>query len=330
MDEKTLDLHHPHDSLFKAAFKHKATLIDLLNNRLESYLLEQLDLATLKLENSSFIDEKMKKNHSDLVFSLQTKKQDQNYIYLLVEHQSTPDRHMMLRLIEYNARLYRQHTHQHKTSKLPCIINLVLYTGEKDYRGAKNIVESFQDPLIYQKLLKRNVVLELNKESDEQLLKDKKAALAEFAFVYSKYKDFCKVVDKQPIILELIQDSGYAEATLLYMLAYEKHPAEQFLDKINNLPPTKKNHIMNALQRIEQRGIQLGEQRGIQLGEQRGRQEGIQLGEQRGRQEGIQLGEQRGKQKGIQLGKQSTLDQLVKKGIITKEIAEQMLKESKE
>ena len=87
------------------------------------------------------------------------------------------------------------------------------------------------------------------------------------------------------------------------MLLHEKHQAETILKKLTTLDPKKHQNIMNALTRIQQ--------------------EGIKLGEQRGKQEGIKLGEQRGKQE----GKQTTLLALIEKGLISKQIAEQMLKE---
>ena len=214
MKDKILDLHHPHDSLFKQAFKNKEVTIDFLKNRLDPTILQQLDLNTLKLENSSFITPKLKKTYSDLVFSVSTKK-TKAYIYLLIEHQTSLDKHMILRLLEYNTQLMRQHTTQEKTTKLPTIINFVLYSGKEPYTGPKTLLEAFEDPELFTILLKKNLVIDLSKESDENILKDQKASLVEFALTYSKYKDFCKLLDKKPIFIKLINKSEYADSVVL-------------------------------------------------------------------------------------------------------------------
>ena len=69
MPKDILDIHHPHDSLFKKAFKNKAVAKDFLKSRLSKQLLKKIKLDTLKIENSSFISEKLRKTHSDLVLS---------------------------------------------------------------------------------------------------------------------------------------------------------------------------------------------------------------------------------------------------------------------
>ena len=290
-----LDLHHPHDSLFKQAFKHKQTLIDFLHNRLEPTLLATLDLTTLKLENSTFIDSKAKKSHSDLIFSAQTPSKNKTYIYLLLEHQSQEDNHMILRLLEYNVKLMRQHITQLKTNKLPNIINLVLYTGQTPYKGPQTLLEAIDNPALYKSLLERKLVTQLARESDQELIKDKKAALAEFILTYSRYRDFCKILNEKPLLLELIKDSEYAEAAVIYILAHEKHQAEEILEKINKLDPDTNQNIMNALQRIQEKGKAEGKIEG--------------------------------KAEGLKLGKYNTLQQLVQKGIITQAVADALLKE---
>ena len=314
--EGLFDIHHPHDSLFKQAFRHKGTVTDLLKNRLKPEVLASLDLNTLQLENSSFISTKLKKTYSDLVFSVHSQKA-KSYIYILIEHQTQEDKHMMLRLLEYNLALMRQHVANRASSKLPVIINFVLYSGKKPYTGPKSLLEAFEDPVLFTALLQRKLVIALNQESDESLLKDQKAALAEFALAYSTYRDFCKLLDKKPFLIKLVLKSEYADGVILYMLNHEKHKAQKLLQKLDNLSVEKQENIMNALSRIKQEGIRLGKQEGIKLGEQRG--------EQRGKQEGIKLG----KQEGIKLGEHNTLLKLVKKGLISKEVADQLLKEDK-
>lgn len=43
-------IHHPHDSLFKKAFKDKNVAIDFLKNRLPAKTLERIDLNSVREE----------------------------------------------------------------------------------------------------------------------------------------------------------------------------------------------------------------------------------------------------------------------------------------
>lgn len=92
--------HSPHDAVFKHLLSHRATARDFLDIHLPEHLRELCNLQTQQLESGSFIDEDLRASHSDILYSLQTQAGD-GYIYLLIEHQSSADRHMAFRLMRY-------------------------------------------------------------------------------------------------------------------------------------------------------------------------------------------------------------------------------------
>jgi len=55
------------------------------------------DLSTLKLEPGSFVEDDLRQYFSDVLYSLKTTSDD-GYIHVLIEHQSSPDKHMAFRL----------------------------------------------------------------------------------------------------------------------------------------------------------------------------------------------------------------------------------------
>jgi predicted transposase/invertase (TIGR01784 family) len=85
-----------HDALFKQFLTHKETARDFLTLHLPASLRQLCDLATLKLESGSFVDEALRATHSDVLYSVKTR-QGEGYIYVLIEHQSSPDRFMAFR-----------------------------------------------------------------------------------------------------------------------------------------------------------------------------------------------------------------------------------------
>lgn len=132
----------------------------------------------------------------------------------------------MIRLIEYNTKLMQQHMTQHRTTKLLTILNFVLYSGHKNYQGPESIAEAFDDPEQYMASLKQKIVIKLAQETDDRILKDQKAALAEFVLVHSHYRDFYNLLDEKKFIIDLIYKSTYVDAAVVYMLTHETHEPE--------------------------------------------------------------------------------------------------------
>ncbi|RME55879.1 MAG: transposase, partial [Deltaproteobacteria bacterium] len=59
---------NPHDAFFKETFSKKAYAADFLEGVLPAPLRAKLDLDTLRLENASYIDERLAEHFSDLVY----------------------------------------------------------------------------------------------------------------------------------------------------------------------------------------------------------------------------------------------------------------------
>lgn len=78
-----------HDPLFKLFLREPETAKDFLAAHLPQDIRARVRLETLKLEPGSFVDQKLRELHSDVLYSVETTDGDAGYIYCLVEHQST-------------------------------------------------------------------------------------------------------------------------------------------------------------------------------------------------------------------------------------------------
>ena len=63
----------PHDALFKSFLTHSDTARDFMEIHLPKDLRELCDLDSLKLESASFVDEKLRALHSDILWSVKTR-----------------------------------------------------------------------------------------------------------------------------------------------------------------------------------------------------------------------------------------------------------------
>jgi hypothetical protein len=117
----------PHDALFKSVFQQPENAAAELQHVLSAEHVSAIDWSTLKLEPGSYVDEKLADQHSDLLFSANAHASGERvFVYLLFEHQSTPEPRMALRLLSYMVSIWERFSDEDKASPLPLIVPAVL------------------------------------------------------------------------------------------------------------------------------------------------------------------------------------------------------------
>lgn len=96
---------HLYDTGYKFLFSHADLVRELLEVFAPPRVADLLDYTTLRPETGSFITPSMKKREDDIVWSIELKGQ-RMYLYLLLEFQSSIDRGMPVRMMQYVAALY--------------------------------------------------------------------------------------------------------------------------------------------------------------------------------------------------------------------------------
>lgn len=141
----------PHDAVFKQFLCHPDTARDFLEIHLPTTLRQICNLNTLRLESGSFIEEDLRPHYSDILWSLETS-EGEGYIYVVIEHQSTPDAHMAFRLMRYAMAAMQRHLEAgHKT--LPLVVPMLFYHGNRSpYPFSLCWLDEFADPVMARKL----------------------------------------------------------------------------------------------------------------------------------------------------------------------------------
>ena len=102
-------LNSPHDQFFTYAFSDKENLRDLLNQYIPASVLSNIDLPSLSVTKESYIDEDLRKNHSDLLVTATLKENKGSsavLIYILLEHKGYPDKWTVFQLLKYMVRIW--------------------------------------------------------------------------------------------------------------------------------------------------------------------------------------------------------------------------------
>lgn len=121
----------PHDALFRSAFEHPAHAAAELRHVLPRELADAIEWSELRLEPGSFVDPKLADRHTDLLFSTSIDGH-RALVYVLLEHQSTPDARMPFRVLVYMVRVWARWTNDHPDDPLPAIIPVVVTSTATD------------------------------------------------------------------------------------------------------------------------------------------------------------------------------------------------------
>ena len=88
-----------HDRVFRSSMAKPEVTLEFFKNFLPANILNKIDIRSIKLQNDSFIDDKLRIKMTDLLYTANFDG-ELGYLYLLVEHQSTPDKLLPFRLLK--------------------------------------------------------------------------------------------------------------------------------------------------------------------------------------------------------------------------------------
>lgn len=264
-----------HDGLFKLFLREPDTARDFLAVHLPADIRSQVRLDTLKLEPGSFVDQKLRELHSDVLYSVETAEGYAGYIYCLVEHQSTADRMMAWRMMRYSMAVMDAHLKKGNDT-LPVVVPLLFYQGTvRPYPYSTDWMDCFDVPALAREVYSRPwPLVDVSVMEDSDLQSHRRMALLELVQRDIRHRDAASLLRD---VVQLIRLAGntreQVEAVLCYII-YNGMTSESitpFLYELAGEIPEYKELIMGTIaQQLKEEGIQLGLQQGIQQGIEQG------------------------------------------------------------
>ncbi len=248
----------PHDAVFKQFLYHPDTARDFLDIYLPSTLRELCDLQTLKLESGSFIEDSLRASYSDVLWSLKTNEGD-GYIYVVIEHQSSPDAHMAFRLMRYAMAAMQRHLDAgHKT--LPLVIPMLFYHGAlSPYPFSLCWLDEFDDPALARQLYSATFPLvDITVIPDDEIMQHRRIALLELMQKHIRKRDLMGLVEQLVSLLA----TGYANDSQLktlfnYMMQFGNTPhVDKFIREVAPRVPQQKERLMTIAEVLQQEAKQ--------------------------------------------------------------------------
>ncbi|CNC12592.1 putative transposase [Yersinia frederiksenii] len=251
----------PHDAFFKNFVTKPKTTYDLLDIHLPPALRKICDLKTMRLEPGSFIENDLRAYYSDVLYSLKMQGQD-GYVYALIEHQSSPDKHMAFRLMRYAIAAMQSHLDAGH-DKLPLVIPILFYHGLiTPYPYPMSWLQAFSEPTLARQLYGSNFpLIDVTVIPDDEIMTHKHIAVLELLQKHIRHRDLAELSDK----LVMLLSNGYTtDDQLISMVNYmlqvgDTAAPEQFIRDLAHRLPQHEDKLMTIAQKLEKKGEIRGE-----------------------------------------------------------------------
>jgi predicted transposase/invertase (TIGR01784 family) len=280
-------VHDFYDRSFKDLFSRPEMVRDLLTGFVQEDFIDDIDFSKLQKLGTTYILEEYEKRETDLILKLNIKGQEA-YLYILIELQSTPDKFIALRVLEYLIGFYQDLLKQKENlpDKLPPVFPIVLYTGKDPFNCAVSIEELIDKP--YKKLMKyiprfeyyKIAINEVNEGKYGELIELENIVAACFNVVRAKTKKEMKEALYK--LREIVRKYGdYLQRALDIWL-------KKFLEKKG--VDIEKITLIGGKEMIDEVIDQIyeeGKEKGIAEGKEKGIAEGIEKGKEQGKLEMI-------------------------------------------
>ncbi|MDG2608226.1 Rpn family recombination-promoting nuclease/putative transposase [Vibrio harveyi] len=272
-----------HDGLFKSFLTVPETAKDFLSIHLPAHIKEICNLDTLQLQSGSFLEEELVPYYSDVLYSMETDS-GVGYVYALIEHQSSPDKHIGFRMIRYAIAAMKQHLDAGNDT-LPLVVPLLFYHGKTSpYPYSTNWLDEFENPEIAKALYSQDFPLvDVTVIPDDEIIQHKRVALLELVQKHVRQRDLLDFTDALvTLLLERLITTNQLESLVEYLLRVgETSNLEGLMRTLAQQVPEHEERFMTVAEQLEARG----REQGLKQGLEQGRQEGEALGRQEGQQE---------------------------------------------
>ena len=294
----------PHDTFFRQLLSDPVVAADFVQNYLPAEVVDLLDLSQLRIEKDTFVDARLRKHYSDVLYSVPFKglaqadesklleeeapkparkkrshkpasqKQESAFLYLLFEHKSQPDGNVRLQLLRYMVRIWEKEQRRHK--KLAAILPIVFYHGVEGWHYSHEFADLLEVPASFKAYTPHfnHLLVDLSTYSDEEVRGEiwLQVCLLMMKHIYDN--DLGK---RLPRILGLLHELAYEESVmemlqtvLLYATEVSGVVSEDDIrQSVRAVVPPERREAMEMT--LAQKWIAQGKEEGIEQGIEKGK-----------------------------------------------------------
>jgi predicted transposase/invertase (TIGR01784 family) len=264
-------INQPHDTFFKHTFGDKEISKEFIETYIDEEITREMDLKQLEIIDGTYIDKKLEKTYSDILYKTKIKNTD-TYIYILYEHKSYPDKKTPFQLLEYINKIMKK-TLNPKTSKTNIIIPVLIYHGNQKWNMSNKLIDHIENREKYPEKINKYIpnyeyeIIELNDKTNQEIKGPilLKIILETLKAIKQKEKD--KFIDNIKKIFNMIDkyekiDSQKAKEIfgfIIYYILITRDDTDEY--ELKEIDIKRGDLIMTRGRQLYEDGIQKGIQK---------------------------------------------------------------------
>lgn len=277
---------NPHDRLIHGMLEDLTIARAALETLLPQDILAVLDLSSLRRLPADFVGELLEEMRGDLLFEVQRLDGARTLIYVLLEHQSSPDHHMARRLLRYMSEIWQVCSLQRPQERLlPPILPVVFYHGPVPWHPSTRLQDQVRVEGLPAEVLKlipdfSYLLHDVSKIPDDDLRGNACWHLTRLLFKYVYREELWERLPRwREVFTEVYRSpSGLRAVSLVLRYVVETTltapppQVEQFL--IENLGESAMQELGGWARQLREEGRREGREEGRKEGREEGREKG--------------------------------------------------------
>jgi len=274
-----MDVSDPHDRFFKEVFSIRENALDFIKGAFPDNFKDKILFETLKLDTTSYVDEKLHEYFSDIVYTCSIKDGKEMKISLLFEHKSYPVKYPHLQSLRYMLNIWEYNIKQNMEPQI--VVPMVVYHGKSKWqkKGMKDYF-NIHDNWFFRFIPDFDYLLtDLSSYTDSQikdgtfqrtaieigLLMQKNIFYEKKLFLH--LKDFIGIGR-----LYFREEEGlkFLESVLRYLFSSTEIAVEDALKSIEMINGRAKETLMTTAEKLMEQGREQGREQGLEQGLERG------------------------------------------------------------
>ena len=284
-----------HDALVRRVLGDPDTARAWLKARLPEDVAQHLDFDTLQHRPGSFVDETLRRSETDVLFEARHDTGQPVHVYVLVEHQSTVDFWLRLRLLRYQSRIWEdERTRRPQAQAISPIVTLVLHHGPRAWAPPPHFEDLYNEEVRNLPGVCRfsHVLVELYRMPLEAARGDAYGRAMEMLLSDHRRTQAERLVQLLPPLLPAIRATPGGPRKVITLVQYYSieygGPMKDVLTA--EVARYQERHGEVGLTREDVTMLEILEAKREREGREKGLQEGLQAGRQEGREEGLEVG----------------------------------------
>jgi predicted transposase/invertase (TIGR01784 family) len=257
------EISNPHDKFFKSAFSRLDVVQSFIEEVFPAQYRDKINLNSLKLSNTSFIDNELSEHLADLVYHAEYAGEPAT-ITLLFEHKSYQEDFPEWQLLRYITNIWREEQKQKKGKKRKnstVVIPIIIHHGKSGWKKV-SMRTQFGNP--HQDLLKflpefDYLLFSLNDFSDAQIANFKNTFLSTAAMLLKHSRDekakFLQLeafLIEKVKVLDLAHENDFISTIVYYLETVSNLTANEIIIIFTKVSKNVNNIAMTAYEEIRQ------------------------------------------------------------------------------